>query len=99
MIFRRKREKLTGSCFVTEGGKGVFATQVQKKFFDGREQNGEAQQKAMKLHQESLGRAETPEALDGFVIMSEGDSSARRKRAGLYMREKRSLPETWNISE
>ena len=48
MIFRRKREKLTGSCFVTEGGKGVFATQVQKNFFDGREQNGEAQRKAMK---------------------------------------------------
>lgn len=53
----------------------------------------------MKLHQESLGRAETPEALDGFVIMREGDSSARRKRAGLYMRGKKSLPETWNISE
>ena len=56
MIFRRKKENLTGSCFVTEGGKGVFATQVpKKKFFDGREQNGEAQQKAMKLHQKSLG--------------------------------------------
>ena len=92
MIFRRKREKLTGSCFVTEGGKVVFATQVQKNFFDGREQNGEAQQKAMKLHQESLGRAETPEALDGFVIMREGDSSARRKRTSLYMRGKKLPP-------
>lgn len=64
----------------------------KKNFFDGREQNGEAQQKAMKLHQESLGRAETPEALDGFVIMREGDSSARRKRTSLYMRGKKLPP-------
>ena len=92
MIFRRKREKLTGSCFVTEGGKGVFATQVQKNFFDGREQNGEAQRKAMKLHQESLGRAETPEALDGFVIMREGDSSARDEEGGLVYEGKNRLP-------
>lgn len=79
MIFRRKRENFTGSCFVTAGVKGVFATQVQKKFF-------------------RWSRAETPEELDGFVIMREGDSSAR-KRTSLYMKEKISFPETWKISE
>ena len=72
--------------------RGIRDSGSKKKFFDGREQNGEAQQKAMKLHQESLGRAETPEALDGFVIMREGDSSARRKRTSLYMRGKKIPP-------
>ena len=73
MIFRRKRENFTGSCFVTAGVKGVFATQVQKKFF-------------------RWSRAETPEELDGFVIMREGDSSARDEEGGLVYEGKNRLP-------